>query len=77
MHFAEGDFAHHRKRSLKIDYRPNCLRMIPKVRQPDITLARKLLGWEPQVPFEEGISRTDRVFSRLSENPCLMRGAFC
>ncbi len=34
----------------------------PKVRQPDITLARKLLGWEPQVPFEEGISRTVEYF---------------
>ncbi len=34
----------------------------PKVRQPDITLARRLLGWEPQVPFEEGISRTVEYF---------------
>ncbi len=34
----------------------------PKVRQPDITLARKLLGWEPQVPFEEGITRTVDYF---------------
>jgi dTDP-glucose 4,6-dehydratase len=34
----------------------------PKVRQPDITLARKLLGWEPQVPFEVGIARTVEYF---------------
>lgn len=34
----------------------------PKVRQPDITLARQLLGWEPQVSFEEGISRTVEYF---------------
>ncbi len=34
----------------------------PKVRQPDITLARKLLGWEPQVPFEVGIERTVEYF---------------
>ena len=34
----------------------------PKVRQPDITLARKLLGWEPQVSFEEGVTRTVEYF---------------
>jgi dTDP-glucose 4,6-dehydratase len=34
----------------------------PKVRQPDITLARKLLGWEPKVEFEEGITRTTAYF---------------
>jgi dTDP-glucose 4,6-dehydratase len=30
----------------------------PKVRQPDITLAKELLGWEPKVPREEGLKRT-------------------
>ncbi|MDY0093431.1 MAG: SDR family oxidoreductase [Candidatus Vecturithrix sp.] len=30
----------------------------PKVRQPDIQRARSLLGWEPQVPIEEGLTRT-------------------
>jgi len=30
----------------------------PTVRQPDITLAREALGWEPVVPFEEGLKRT-------------------
>lgn len=34
----------------------------PKVRQPDITLARQLLGWEPKVEFEEGITRTIAYF---------------
>ena len=34
----------------------------PKVRQPDITLARKLLGWEPKVGFDEGIQRTVEYF---------------
>lgn len=34
----------------------------PKVRQPDITLARNLLGWEPKVDFEEGITRTIAYF---------------
>jgi dTDP-glucose 4,6-dehydratase len=30
----------------------------PKVRQPDITRARTLLGWEPQVPLEHGLELT-------------------
>ena len=30
----------------------------PQVRQPDITLAREVLGWEPTVSLEEGLRRT-------------------
>ncbi|MFH0777969.1 MAG: UDP-glucuronic acid decarboxylase family protein [Candidatus Eisenbacteria bacterium] len=30
----------------------------PKVRQPDITRARTLLGWESRVPPEDGLART-------------------
>jgi dTDP-glucose 4,6-dehydratase len=30
----------------------------PQVRQPDITRARQLLGWEPQVSLREGLKRT-------------------
>jgi dTDP-glucose 4,6-dehydratase len=30
----------------------------PKRRQPDISKARRLLGWEPRVPLEEGLRRT-------------------
>jgi dTDP-glucose 4,6-dehydratase len=30
----------------------------PKVRQPDIGRARRLLGWEPSVELEEGLART-------------------
>jgi dTDP-glucose 4,6-dehydratase len=30
----------------------------PKVRQPDITRARTLLGWEPKVSLEEGLLKT-------------------
>src|ERR1700716_519452 len=30
----------------------------PKQRRPDITHARTLLGWEPEVPLEEGLGRT-------------------
>src|SRR6188472_1138610 len=34
----------------------------PKVRQPDITRARKVLGWEPRVDFDEGIRKTIEFF---------------
>jgi nucleoside-diphosphate-sugar epimerase len=34
----------------------------PKVRQPDITRARTLLGWEPKVPLEEGLTSTIDYF---------------
>jgi dTDP-glucose 4,6-dehydratase len=30
----------------------------PQVRQPDITRARQLLGWEPEIGLEEGLRRT-------------------
>src|SRR3954462_4912485 len=34
----------------------------PKVRQPDITRARTLLGWEPKVQLEEGLVKTIEYF---------------
>jgi dTDP-glucose 4,6-dehydratase len=34
----------------------------PKVRQPDITRAKTVLGWEPRVDFEEGIRATIEYF---------------
>ncbi|NBV24323.1 MAG: SDR family oxidoreductase [Proteobacteria bacterium] len=36
----------------------------PKQRKPDITLARKLLGWEPQVELTDGLARTIEYFRR-------------
>jgi dTDP-glucose 4,6-dehydratase len=36
----------------------------PRVRQPDITRARTLLGWEPRVPLDEGLARTLEYFKR-------------
>jgi dTDP-glucose 4,6-dehydratase len=38
----------------------------PKVRQPDITRARQLLGWEPQVSLEEGLRRLLQASQRES-----------
>ena len=36
----------------------------PKQRQPDITRARTLLGWEPKVHLEEGLSKTIDYFRK-------------
>src|SRR6266699_2298070 len=39
----------------------------PKVRQPDITRAKKILGWEPRVNFDEGIQITIDYFKQHIE----------
>ena len=44
----------------------------PKVRQPDIGRARKVLGWEPKVDFDDGIRKTIEYFKEHIE---LMNGA--
>lgn len=36
----------------------------PKVRRPDITLARSALGWSPKVPLEKGLPRTIEYFRK-------------
>ncbi len=42
----------------------------PKVRQPDITRARELLGWEPRIDRKEGLRRTIEYFQkRLEQQP--------
>lgn len=48
----------------------------PKIRQPDITKARSILGWEPQVSREEGLKRTLGYFQEvLSEEASLPESA--
>lgn len=39
----------------------------PKLRRPDITKAKRLLGWEPQVPLDEGIHLTIEYFRRRTQ----------
>jgi dTDP-glucose 4,6-dehydratase len=39
----------------------------PKVRRPDITRAREMLGWEPRVPLRQGVTRTIEYFRALLE----------
>jgi len=49
-----------------IEYRP-LPEDDPKVRQPDITRAKKILGWEPCVNFDEGIRKTIDYFKQHIE----------
>ena len=35
----------------------------PKQRQPDITRAKELLGWQPKIPLREGLQKTAAYFS--------------
>jgi len=44
----------------------------PKVRQPDISKARRLLGWEPKVSLHDGLARTIEWFRK---HPALIEGA--
>lgn len=37
----------------------------PRQRRPDITLAREALGWEPNIPLEEGLKKTIAYFDAL------------
>jgi dTDP-glucose 4,6-dehydratase len=39
----------------------------PTVRQPDISLARTALGWEPSIPVEDGLKQTIEWFRDRSE----------
>jgi dTDP-glucose 4,6-dehydratase len=42
----------------------------PKVRQPDITRASQMLGWQPQVPLRKGLEQTIAYFRRkLASQP--------
>ena len=36
----------------------------PKRRRPDITKAKRVLGWEPEVPLEEGLRETVEYFRK-------------
>jgi dTDP-glucose 4,6-dehydratase len=41
----------------------------PTIRQPDITLARTALGWEPKVDLDDGLARTIAWFRSQAELP--------
>jgi UDP-glucuronate decarboxylase len=54
--------------SSKLDYLP-LPGDDPTQRQPDISLAKKELGWEPQVQLEEGLKKTIPYFESLLSRP--------
>jgi UDP-glucuronate decarboxylase len=39
----------------------------PKQRQPDITLAQNILGWQPQVALRDGLNRVIPYFQELNQ----------
>jgi len=41
----------------------------PQVRQPDITRAKDLLGWEPQVELREGLTKTIEHYTKVLGEP--------
>lgn len=40
----------------------------PRQRQPEITQAREILGWEPKVQLSEGLTKTIEYFKKLGVN---------
>ncbi len=46
----------------------------PRQRRPDISKARKILGWEPKVPLREGLTRTVAYFDELIRKPARATG---
>jgi dTDP-glucose 4,6-dehydratase len=38
----------------------------PQVRQPDITRAKQILGWEPRISLEEGLRKTIASLGRAA-----------
>jgi dTDP-glucose 4,6-dehydratase len=36
----------------------------PQIRRPDITRARQVLGWQPEIDLEEGLTRWLASFGR-------------
>jgi nucleoside-diphosphate-sugar epimerase len=48
----------------EIDFRP-LPEDDPKVRKPDITIARMVLGWEPGIKLEAGLQKTIPYFKKL------------
>ena len=47
----------------KLDFKP-LPQDDPKIRQPDITRARKILGWEPKVSRRDGLAKTLEHFRK-------------
>jgi dTDP-glucose 4,6-dehydratase len=64
LQFAEEILALVNNPEAKVVYKP-LPQDDPKIRQPDITRAKALLGWEPKVPRAEGLKRTYEYFKSV------------
>lgn len=42
----------------------------PKKRKPDISLAKKLLNWEPKIQLSDGLEKTISYFKKIAEKDC-------
>ena len=47
----------------------------PRQRQPDISLARRLLNWEPKIQLEEGLERTISYFDKLLSEDAIAKSS--
>jgi len=47
----------------------------PRVRRPDTTMAQRLLGWQPRVPWSEGLARTVEWFREVAQEEERLSGA--
>ena len=45
----------------------------PKVRRPDISRARRLLGWEPRIALREGLAKTVEFFRAMPRERLMAR----
>lgn len=64
LQFAEEILALVNNPDAKVVYKP-LPQDDPKIRQPDITKAKEILGWEPKVPRSEGLKRTYEYFKTV------------
>jgi dTDP-glucose 4,6-dehydratase len=72
LEFAEAVRAASGSRA-KVVFKP-CPKDDPRRRQPDISRATSLLGWEPRVPLEVGIKATIEWFRRAIDPPRALAG---
>ena len=64
---ARGADPRHRRVRLRDRVHPPSQPTIPTVRQPDITLARQVLDWQPKVELRDGLTRTINYFAEHPE----------
>jgi dTDP-glucose 4,6-dehydratase len=70
MQFASEIMALVNNPNAYIDYRPLPIDD-PKQRQPNITKAREILGWEPKFDRKEGLALTYEYFKKAVKIPAL------